>query len=130
MNRKHHLAELQMSIMQVLWDRGEATVSEVREALEPARPLAYTTVGTMLTKMEHNGQVTHRSDGRVNIYQPIIGPDQVKRSMVSDLASRLFEGNVTDMVCHLLDGCEVTKEELAELHALIRQKEEEFGDGQ
>ncbi len=50
--------------------------------------------------------------------------------MVSDLASRLFEGNVTDMVCHLLDGCEVTKEELAELHALIRQKEEEFGDGQ
>jgi BlaI family penicillinase repressor len=125
--RKQHLAELQMAIMQVLWDREEATVAEVREALMSDRQLAYTTVGTMLTKMENNGQVSHRSDGRVNIYRPLIGPRQVKRTMISDLAARLFSGSVTDVVCHLLDGRSVSREELAELRKLIRDKEKELG---
>src|SRR5262245_462296 len=103
MTRKHHLAQLQLAIMHVLWEKGEATVAEVRDALEPSRPLAYTTVGTMLAKLEQRGQVKHRSDGRVNVYRPAVRQDQVSRSMVSDLAVRLFNGDVTQMVCHLLD---------------------------
>ena len=118
-----------MAIMQVLWDREEATVAEVREALLPDRQLAYTTVGTMLTKIENNGQVDHRSDARVNIYRPSIGPGQVKRTMISDLAARLFSGSVTDVVCHLLDGRPVSREELEELRKLIRDKEKEL-DGE
>lgn len=128
MIRKQHLAKLQMAIMQVLWDREEATVAEVREALLPERQLAYTTVGTMLSKMENNGQVEHRSDGRVNIYQASIGPGQVKRTMLSDLASRLFSGSVTDVVCHLLDGRPVSRDELSELRKLIQDKENELDD--
>ncbi|MCA9032852.1 MAG: BlaI/MecI/CopY family transcriptional regulator, partial [Planctomycetaceae bacterium] len=85
MSRRHHLAELQLAIMQVLWDRGESTVSDVRDALNASRPLAYTTVGTMLSKMEANGQVAHRSDGRVNIYYPLLERDEVNRSMLTDL---------------------------------------------
>ena len=126
MARKHHLAELQLAIMHVLWERGEVTVAEVRDALAPERPLAHTTVGTMLTKMEEKGQVKHRSDGRVNVYRAAIQQDQVSRSMVTDLAERLFQGDITEMVCHLLDGSEVTAENLAELKKLIRQKEQEL----
>src|SRR6185503_14757591 len=122
MGRKHHLADLQLAIMHVLWERGEVTVAEVRDSLEPARSLAYTTVGTMLTKMEEKGQVTHRSDGRVNIYKAIVQQDQVSRSMVTDLADRLFNGDVKQMVCHLLDGSELTPGDLAELKQLIRRK--------
>ena len=114
--------------MQVLWERGEATVANVREALSQSRPLAHTTVGTMLAKMERNGQVKHRSDGRVNIYRPAIRQEQVSQSMVADLATRLFAGDVTEMVCHLLDGCDVSPEELARLRELIRQKEKEVND--
>lgn len=128
MSKKHHLAELQLAIMHVLWENGESTVSEVQKALEPNRTLAYTTVGTMLAKMEEKGQVAHRSDGRVNIYRAKIRRDQVSRSMVSDLATRLFEGDVTEMVCHLLDGRDVTLEDLAELKRLIRKKERELKD--
>lgn len=115
-----------MAIMQILWNRQEATVAEVRQALLPDRQLAYTTVGTMLTKMENNGQVDHRSDGRVNIYRALIGPDQVKRTMLSDLATRLFSGSVTDVVCHLLDGRPVSRDELSELRKLIQEKEKEL----
>ena len=126
MSRKHRLADLQMAIMQVLWDKSEATVAQVREALLPDRELAYTTVGTMLSKMEGNGQVTHRSDGRVNIYKPAIKPDQVKRRMLTDLAVRLFAGDVGDLVCCLLDGVDVSPDDLAEIKRLIRRKEQEL----
>ena len=126
MSGKHQLAELQLAIMHVLWERGEATVAEVRDALRPTRPLAYTTVGTMLTKLEEKGQVAHRSDSRVNVYRPLIRQDQVSRSMVTDLAHRLFNGDVKQMVCHLLDGSELTSGDLDELKRLIRQKERDL----
>jgi BlaI family transcriptional regulator, penicillinase repressor len=124
--KKLQLAELQLAIMNVLWAKGEATVAEVREALSDTRPLAHTTVGTMLVKMERNGQVRHRADGKVNIYRPAVQQEKVRRSMVSDLASRLFAGDLTEMVSHLLDR-KVSAAELARLKALIRQKEEEAG---
>ena len=127
MSRKHRLADLQMAIMQVLWDKGEATVAQVRESLAPERDLAYTTVGTMLTKMEQNGQVTHRVVTRVNVYRPAIKPDQVKRRMLTDLAERLFAGDVGDLVCCLLDGVDVSADDLAEIKRLIWRKEQELG---
>jgi predicted transcriptional regulator len=88
--------------------------------------LAYTTVATMLSKMEQNGQVTRRSVGRVLVYQPAVQREQVNRSMVSDLAQRLFLGDVTEMVSHVLDGCDVSPEELSRLRSLIRRKEREL----
>jgi predicted transcriptional regulator len=128
MSDRHHLASLQLAIMQVLWERKKATVAEVRQALQATRPLAYTTVATMLSKMEQNGQVTHRNVGRVLVYRPAVRREQVSRSMVSDLADRLFCGDVTEMVTHLLDGCDVSSEELSRLRSLIRQKEKELED--
>ncbi len=125
---RHRLASLQLAIMQVLWNRGEATVAEVRDALQETRPLAHTTVGTMLAKMELKGQVTHRTEGRMNVYRATVRKEKVRRSMVSDLADRLFCGDVTDMVSHLLDAADVSAEELARLKALIQQKEQESRD--
>ena len=129
MKEKHRLAELQLAIMHVLWAKGEATVAQVREALSDTRPLAHTTVGTMLAKMERNGQVRHRAEGKVNIYRPAGQKEKVRRSMVSDLASRLFAGDLTEMVSHLLDR-KVSPAELARLKALIRQKEKEAGNAE
>jgi len=125
MSRKTQLASLQLAIMRVLWEK-EATVGEVRDALAAeGRDLAYTTVATMLAKMERKGQVGHRAAGKAFVYRPLLRQDQVSRSMVSDLAQRLFGGDVTLMVSHLLDGCELSPEELARLKALIRKKEQE-----
>lgn len=129
MTEKHHLAKLQLAIMQVLWDRGEVTVADVQEALKPDRDLAYTTVGTMLAKMEGNGQVDHRSEGRSNIYRPLVQRNEVSQTMVSDLADRLFRGDVSQLMCSLLDGCDVSPDELARLKKLIRDKEKELKNG-
>ncbi len=122
------LGDLQLAIMHVLWQRGEATVAEVREAIQGYRPLAYTTVATMLSKMEAKGYVRRSSRGRTNRYKPAIEQATVQRSMVRSLARSLFQGDVTQMVAHLLDGTTVSPEELKRLKLLIRAKEKEADD--
>lgn len=119
------LATLQLAIMQVLWERGEATVATVREALAGNRDLAHTTIATMLVKMERKGIVDHRSEGRAYIYRPCVPPEKIKTSMVSDLMERLFGGNVTEMMSHLLDENDVSREELTRLKDLIARKEQQ-----
>lgn len=126
--RKHRLADLQMAIMQVLWSRGESTVAEVREGLLPGRELAHTTVSTMLTKMHRNGQVARKMTGRSLFYRAAIEQDRVGRSMAADLTARLCGGDVVQMVCHLFDGCQVSKDDLSRVKRLIRQKERELED--
>jgi BlaI family transcriptional regulator, penicillinase repressor len=126
MSRKPQLASLQLAIMRILWQKESATVSEVRDSLSAeGRELAYTTVATMLAKMERKGQVGHRAGAKAFVYFPALRQEQVSRSMVADLADRLFGGDVPLMVSHLLDGCELTPDELTRLKSLIRKKEQE-----
>jgi predicted transcriptional regulator len=63
--------------------------------------------------------------GRVLVYRSALREETVSKSMVADLADRLFRGDLTQMVSHLLDGCEVDSQELARLRALIQEKERE-----
>ncbi len=128
MAKEHRLAELQLAIMQVLWSKGESTVGEVRQALQPNRKLAYTTVGTMLAKMEEHGYVKHVSCGRQNLYQAAIQEEQVSQSMVNDLVKRLFAGDISQMVCQLLGRDDVTPETIASLKKIIRKREKELRD--
>jgi BlaI family penicillinase repressor len=114
------LGDLQLRILQVLWNRREATVSEVHEVLQPERRLAYTTVATMLRKMEARGLVSHRAEGRTFIYQPAVAAQEVERGMTDHVVERLFAGSLADAVSHLLSTREVSLEELNQLERLIR----------
>jgi len=114
----YRLGNLQLRIMQVLWSAGQATVAEVQERLE-GEPLAYTTVATMLRKMEDRELITHREEGRRFIYEPAVSAETVTRSMADDLVDRLFSGSLADAMSHLLENREVSRHELAELQALI-----------
>ena len=119
------LGELQLSIMKVLWNRQSANVSDVQNALRPAKDLAYTTVATMLRKMEDKGLVTHKTQDRSYIYQAAIREDSVSKSMAGDLLDKLFEGNLAGMVSHLLTARDVSADELDALENLIKAKKKE-----
>ena len=123
MNKKQ-LGDLQLAIMRVLWDGGEASAAEVHRALWDERGLAPTTIATMLVKMERKGVVTHRSEGRRYLYSPTVSEAEVTHSMVGQLAQRLFEGDVRALVSHLLAEHEIDPDELSELKALIESKEQ------
>ncbi|HEX2251746.1 MAG TPA: BlaI/MecI/CopY family transcriptional regulator [Thermoanaerobaculia bacterium] len=119
----HTLGDLQLAIMRVLWSRGEAAAAEVHEALHEERGLAPTTIATMLTKMEKKGVVTHRAEGRRYLFRPTVSEHQVRRSMVGELTERLFLGDVTALVSHLLAEHEIDAGELGELRRLIDERE-------
>jgi BlaI family penicillinase repressor len=118
------LGDLQLRIMKVLWEQGQATVGEVVEALGRSTGLAYTTIATMLRKMEARGLVAHESEGRRFLYRPAVSPDAVTRSMAHDVLERLFEGSLSDMLSHLLSTREVSRDELLELERLIRDRKQ------
>ena len=121
----HHLGDLQLAIMRVLWGQGEASVAEVHEALEAERGLALTTIATMLAKMEKKGVVGHRAEGRRFLYRPLVDEGQVRRSMIAELTSQLFRGDVSALLNHLLSEHEIDSGELAQLKALVAAREKE-----
>ena len=117
----HRLGDLQLQILGILWERGEGTVSDVLENLTGTE-LAYTTVATMLRKMETRGLVTHRAEGRSFVYRPKVKARDVSHRMASQLVDRLFEGSVLEAVNHLLTTRQVSREELARIEQLIAEK--------
>ena len=128
--RSHQLGELQLAIMRVIWERGEATASDVHAALAAERGLAPTTIATMLRKMEDKGVVEHREDGRTFVYRATVQSDQIHRSMVGDLVTRLFDGDPLALVNHLVAEGEIDLEELDDLReqvAAARKKQRRGG---
>ena len=123
MTEQHQLTDLQVAIMRVLWDRGQATVAEIHEALLPERGLAPTTVATLLSRLEKRGIVKHRSASRQYVYYPAVSESEVRRSMVSDLAERLFDGDVAELVSHLLSEREMSAGDLEKVKELIASHE-------
>ena len=124
MSDQTRLGDLQFAIMRVLWSCREATVTEVHKTLEAERGLAPTTIATMLTKMEKKGVVTHRTEGRRFVYRPCVSESEVRRTMVGELTDRLFRGDVTALVSHLLAEHEIEAGELERLQKLITAHEE------
>lgn len=121
MAKTYTLGDLQHAIMSVLWERGEATVSQVHQDLLPDRGLAPTTVATMLVKLEKKGVVQHRKDGRRFIYRATVSEGEVRSSMIGELTQRLFDGSTAALVSHLLEGGSLDAQELEQLQALIAQ---------
>jgi predicted transcriptional regulator len=104
----------------------------VQESLRPDRDLALTTVATLLSRLAKKGLVTHRTDGRVYVYRAAVEESQVKRSVVSEfteLADRLFAGDVAELVTQLLSERDVDAADLAKVRAMIEQREAELKGG-
>ncbi len=124
--RIHRLGDLQLRILRVLWERKEATVADVHGALPDGTDLAYTTIATMLRKMEVRGLVGHRAEGRSFVYAARVAEDEVSHGMAEHLVERLFEGSLTDVVSHLLRTRDVSRSELSELEKLIAERKKKL----
>lgn len=119
MSESHSFTALQLSILRVLWDRGEATVIEIWEALHAERGLAQTTLATMLSRLEKRGAVSHRSVSRQFVYRAVVSEDIARHSMVSELTDRLFEGDVPALVSHLLTAQDISPGDRERIRAML-----------
>ena len=115
------LAGRQLAIMRVLWQRREATVAEVQNALETDPPLAYSTVATVLSRMESKGLITHRVEDRQYYYRAVVSKVGANQSVVGELVDRVFGGSPAELVSQLLASDQVDKDELERIKQLVNE---------
>jgi predicted transcriptional regulator len=127
--REKKLTNLQTDVMQVLWQQGEATVSQVHAALQDERKLATTTVATLLSRLEKYGLLTHRTEGRQYVYRPLVSQNEVRRSRLTELIDQFFHGNPADLVYHLINEAGIDDEDIERLQSLIESNEQESDGG-
>ena len=119
MSETHQLTDLQIALMRILWARGQATVIEICEALKPERGLAQTTVATLLSRLERRGVVEHETRQRQFVYRAKVSEADVRHSMVREMTEQLFDGDVTELVSHLLSAREMAPGDIRRLKALL-----------
>ena len=115
------LTDAELRLMEVLWERGAATVSEVAEALPRKAPLAYTTVLTTLRILESKGHVRHTQNGRAFTYYPVIGREKARESAVAHLLRRFFHGSPELLMLSLIESRKIDAKELARLRQRIQE---------
>ena len=120
------LTALQLDVLQVLWRRPEATVVEIQHALNATRPLAQTTIATLLSRLEKRGLVAYRTEGRQYVYRAVLQERDARRDAVVEVTKGLFAGDVTAMVSQLLSAHELRPGDLDRVRALIDAKEQEL----
>lgn len=119
------LTEVELELMHIVWEQGEATTASVREALSSKRESAGSTVRTMLGILERKGYLKHRVKGNRYIYKPVIDRKEATRRMICHLADRICEGSTNLLMKYMLELEEVSGEELEEIKRWIEEKEQE-----
>ena len=113
------LTEAEVRLMDILWEKGEATVGDVVNALPARQMLAYNTVLTTMRILEQKGYVRHKALGRAFIYRAVVGRDEAQRSVVQHVLSRFFDGSPRELVLNLLESEAVDDAELDRLRELL-----------
>lgn len=112
-----HFPPRELEVMSVLWRRGSATVTEVRDELE--EPLAYTSVLSALQTLEEKGYVRHETEGRAYRYFPTVGADRAGKSALSRIREAMYQGSAERLFAHLVADRKLSRDELERMRALL-----------
>ena len=115
-----HLTQRELDIMSVLWELGEATVTEVRDKIDPS--LAYTGVSSMIRTLEMKGYVSHRrGEGKTHVYFPVIPAEKAGESALSRVLDKIYGGSPIKLLAHLVDQKKLSEKELARMRDLLKK---------
>ena len=120
------LGTAELEVLKALWDLGPSTVRETLNHLhEQGRKIAYTTVLTMLTRLEQKGFVRSDKSGVAYVYRAKVSRERITRSRLRSLLTELFDGAAAPLVLQLVREEQLSPEEIAELRHLIAELDEE-----
>ncbi len=118
-----NLTDAELRLMDILWERGSATVADVVEGLPKQPPTAYSTVLTIMRILENKGYVRHTKEGRAFIYHPLVGREQARENAVSHLLGKFFENSPELLMLNLIEAKKIDAAELKRLRKLIAEAE-------
>jgi predicted transcriptional regulator len=110
--------------MDVLWQKGQATVQDVLGALPDRPPLAYNSVLTIIRILERKGYVRHMKQGRAHVYEPVVERQEATRSEVRRLVRRFFQNSHELLVLNIIEDDSIDAEELKRLREMLESSEE------
>jgi predicted transcriptional regulator len=123
-SRRTSISETELDVLKVLWENGPGTVREVNTLLRrQGRRWAYTTVLTLLQRLEAKGYVTSDKSGLAHVFRPAVTRDKLLRQRLKDLANQLCEGTATPLVLALVEGQRFTAAEISQFRQLLDQLE-------
>ena len=115
-----HLTQRELDIMSVLWDLGEATVTEVRDRVDPN--LANTSISTMIRTLEMKGFVSHRrGEGKTHVYFPVIDSETAGESVLDRVLNKVYGGSPIKLLAHLMEQNRLSDKELARMRGLLKR---------
>ena len=123
MTKKDKPTSAELEILDVLWQKGNATVRDVHDEINARRPTVYTTVLKLMQIMLEKGLVRRDFQGKAHIYRPTQSRQQTQKRLVSELLDKAFRGSALKLVQHVLETKPASPEELAEIRRMINEAE-------
>ena len=117
-----HLTDAELRLMEVIWRKGRATVSDVVEGLPKDARVAYSTVLTLLRILENKGYLKHTKEGRAFVYSPAVERQTARESALRHLLRRFFDDSPELLMLTLLDPKKTGAKELARLRKRIEEE--------
>jgi BlaI family transcriptional regulator, penicillinase repressor len=118
--REAIFTERELDIMNVLWERGNGTVAEVKESIRDE--LAYTTVLTILRTLEAKGFIDHEEEGRAYRYFPVVEKEEARESHLNRLMTKLFAGSPEALLTQLVSDRKLPRKDLERMRRLIEDR--------
>lgn len=101
--------------MNVIWRRSSGTAEDVREALAARHPMKDSTARTVLKRLEEKGYLTHRVEGRTNVYRGLTAPQNVAVRAVRQIIDRFCGGSIEQLLVGMVDDEVLDEQELQRL---------------
>jgi predicted transcriptional regulator len=116
------LTEVELELMNILWRLDGGTVNDVLGALPAERPLAYTSVSTILRILEQKGVLASEKVGRGHRYLPLVPKQDYEAFALEQVMGKVFDGQPVALVRRLVDGGQLSREDLAALQELLEER--------
>ena len=117
------VTDAELTVLKALWDRGASSIRELTDLLYPEGGTAhYATVQKLLERLEAKAFVRRRQRGRINIYSPVIEREALIARRLRDTADKLCEGSLTPLLTQLVEGSDLSRDELAALRRLVTRR--------
>ena len=111
--------ESELEILQVLWDKGLASVREVHEELSKSKEAGYTTTLKLMQIMHEKGLVKRDDSVKTHIYQPAVSKEKTQKHLLGKMINTLFGGSTTQLVMQALGNHKASADELEEIQKMI-----------
>lgn len=116
------LTDTELSIMKIIWEKGEASVKDVQICLTEKQEPAYTTILTFLQILEKKEYLKHRKKGKIYIYYPVISKEEAIESDIGNIVKRFFDNSTKKLVLNLLKKENLSQKEIKELEKIINKQ--------